>query len=324
MQTVCFKDHGGTLQNPVTQASAVPVVPWWGVAGSQPVVYHEQFGQLKSLSIDHPNGGQLSGAPGQVHQGTNQGPSVAIRVDEKYDQNKESVKGQKPLQLSTTISLHPERQAHSEMGLGQTMVCTNYPYMDQCYGLFSTYGAQATGRMLLPLNFTDDGPIYVNAKQYHGILRRRQSRAKAELENKAIKARKPYMHESRHLHALRRARGCGGRFLNTKSTNSRKEGSDSDKASDGRVTQADGSPSSEVLQSDSGNVNSAKEPCGSSSLSGSEVTSMYSQGDLGRFQIKNPHSSAFHAHSNMIDNGPNINMATKWVAADGRCDFLKV
>lgn len=38
------------------------------------------------------------------------------------DQNKESVKGQKPLQLSTTISLHPERQAHSEMGLGQTMV----------------------------------------------------------------------------------------------------------------------------------------------------------------------------------------------------------
>lgn len=88
MQTVCFKDHGGTLQNPITQASAVPIVPWWGVAGSQPVVYHEQFGQLKSLSIDPLNGGQLSGAPGQVHQGTNQGPNVATHVDEKYGTTK--------------------------------------------------------------------------------------------------------------------------------------------------------------------------------------------------------------------------------------------
>ncbi|KAF9588915.1 hypothetical protein IFM89_017594 [Coptis chinensis] len=113
----------------------------------------------------------------------------------------------------------------SHLEVGHAVAPGAYPYPDPYYrSIFTPYGAQPMihphlmgiqAAVPLPSDAVEE-PVYVNAKQYHGILRRRQSRAKAESENKLLKCRKPYLHESRHLHALRRARGCGGRFLNAK------------------------------------------------------------------------------------------------------------
>eukprot|EP00262_Sarcandra_glabra_P009781 TRINITY_DN2435_c1_g1_i1.p1 TRINITY_DN2435_c1_g1~~TRINITY_DN2435_c1_g1_i1.p1 ORF type:complete len:333 (+),score=52.12 TRINITY_DN2435_c1_g1_i1:68-1066(+) len=329
-----FKDQG-VLNNPVAHPALVPFVPWWSVLGSQSV-YGESLGSQSKYVPMEPIGREEQSR--DTSQQVGNGKNLATLEKEGYDTAKftispgcckDSGKEQKAQQLLMTIlpqSSPPECQAHYELGLAQSMVCVNYPYMDKCYSLLATYGAQEKRvRMILPLNVTEDGPIYVNAKQYHGIIRRRQSRAKAELGNKLTKVRKPYLHESRHLHAMRRARGCGGRFLNTKKEIGGKGRSKADRASHGQLSQAAVSSYSTGVQSDGRNPSSEKETPAGSCLSGSEMICMYSRGDLDNFQIEHPRQSTFQGVSNVIDRGKSIGFPAKWVAvADGLCNVLKV
>lgn len=52
--------------------------------------------------------------------------------------------------------------------------------------------------------------IPVNSKQYQRILKRRHAKSKGQ---PFVRRDKPYLHESRHRHAVMRNRGPGGKFV---------------------------------------------------------------------------------------------------------------
>lgn len=99
----------------------------------------------------------------------------------------------------------------------------------------------------------EESPLYVNAKQFHRILKRRVARQKLEEQLRLTsKGRKPYLHESRHNHAMRRPRGPGGRFLTADEVAAMEKGEDplanstpatkkTDNASSGTKRKADSS-----------------------------------------------------------------------------------
>ncbi|KAH6796478.1 RNA helicase family protein [Perilla frutescens var. hirtella] len=244
MHTIFFKENEG-INFPDSTNGPRPEVPLWSVVGSEPApaAYNNHYQQSKPPSLGVSAGRNLKlAAAKQSDQALAKKDSTHFSVFPAGDCRTAVMNGAKTTNYYQTTSLGYD-QGQFKLGLAQPLICGQYPYnnAEQCYGIYSAHGAQIEGRhIMVALSMgSEGGPIFVNAKQYNGIMRRRRWRAKAESKNQDM------------IMKLRK-RGSGGRFLSTKKMSEKMQGDE--RENHHGSTGTDESQISEVLQSTSSPV----------------------------------------------------------------------
>lgn len=226
------QQHYGQPQNgpgPVHQQMNFP--QGYGVTAAMPQTYGISPTQAAAMATAAASGQfyplHQDSMAGQMAQGSRGSPRMA-GVQMKPDRNPRSpqMPGQMP-PMGSQVQMAPSSQMPGQRRMshvGSPGVQTAQPVMNHVGrpSVAAPMGAPPQGAVqqnqpspeMVASSNQEESPLYVNAKQFHRILKRRVARQKLEEQLRLTsKGRKPYLHESRHNHAMRRPRGPGGRFL---------------------------------------------------------------------------------------------------------------